>query len=406
MDDHSSLGAAQLVAQKLLGYCYANEWAGYDPYDALNSRLFQAVSVLDSKWPRLILTQALKRSPINIRGLAMIPKTQNPKGLALFLSALLKLSNLESRAFDPLISSILERLVELRSPNTPYWCWGYSFAWQTRTLVVPRGAANLVCTTFVANALLDAYDQRRERRLLEMAHSAVEYILNELYWTEGESVAGFSYPLPSMRSPVHNANFLGAALLCRLHKYTGDEMFVRPALRVARYSADRQQSDGSWYYGELPTQHWIDNFHTGYNLSGLRLVNQYLDTPEFEPHIKRGFEFYRTHFICDNGAPRYFHNSLYPIDVHCVAQSIITSIEFRHLDERGLARAYSVFDWAMAHMWDPAGYFYYRVLRMYTVKTPYMRWSQAWMLLALASLLDEAGLDCSSLALGAISKAI
>jgi len=28
------------TALKLLAYCKANEWAGYDPYDALNSRVF------------------------------------------------------------------------------------------------------------------------------------------------------------------------------------------------------------------------------------------------------------------------------------------------------------------------------------------------------------------------------
>ena len=27
----------------LLAYCRANDWAGYDPYDALNSELFKAL---------------------------------------------------------------------------------------------------------------------------------------------------------------------------------------------------------------------------------------------------------------------------------------------------------------------------------------------------------------------------
>jgi hypothetical protein len=43
----------------------------------------------------------------------------------------------------------------------------------------------------------------------------------------------------------------------------------------------------------------------------------------------------------------------------------------------------------MAHMWDRRGFFYYRVLRLVTVRTSYMRWSQAWMLLALATLIDD-----------------
>ena len=77
--------------QKLWSYCQANDWAGYDPYDATNSNIFAALPFLNSRIPRLVLTQALKRSPLNFRRLLRIPKTQNPKAIALFLSAFLKL---------------------------------------------------------------------------------------------------------------------------------------------------------------------------------------------------------------------------------------------------------------------------------------------------------------------------
>jgi hypothetical protein len=33
---------------KLLAYCRANDWAGYDPYDALNSGIFKALPFLNS----------------------------------------------------------------------------------------------------------------------------------------------------------------------------------------------------------------------------------------------------------------------------------------------------------------------------------------------------------------------
>ena len=82
--------AVGAVTAKLLAYCEHNGWAGYDPYDALNSRLFTALPFLNSRLPRLCLTQALKRSPINLRPLALIPKTQNPKAMALFLAALVQ----------------------------------------------------------------------------------------------------------------------------------------------------------------------------------------------------------------------------------------------------------------------------------------------------------------------------
>jgi len=390
-ENHSHVMDSEIKAaiRKLLAYCQANDWAGYDPYDALNSKILTKLPFLSAKLPRLVLTQALKRSPVNIRPMLLIEKTQNPKAIGLFLSALFNLSRAGLLDQENLTELMIERLIALRSQGLPFWCWGYSFPWQTRTIIVPAGAPNLVCTCFVASALIDAYEQRGDAQCLRMATSAAEYILSELYWTDGDTVAGFSYPLRSLRVQVHNANFLGAALLCRVYKHTREERFLEPALRVARYSASRQRADGSWDYGEAPSQQWIDNFHTGFNLCALNSISRDVETLEFESHIRRGFDFYRTHFFCADGSVRYFHNRKYPVDIHCVAQSIITLMMLKDLHPDSVPSARSAFHWAMNHMWDDRGFFYYRVLRSCTIRTSYMRWSQAWMLLALSTLVCD-----------------
>jgi hypothetical protein len=371
----------------LFAYCQANNWAGYDPYDALNSRLLESVSLFRSKTARLIVTQTLKRSPINLRKVLQVPETQNPKGIALFLAAMLRVPGLSDGMDGDLAGVLVARLSVLRSPGTSYWCWGYSFPWQTRSVVVPRGAANLVCTTFVAQALLDLYEVRQQPECMEMAVSAAEYLLNELYWSDGSREAGFGYPLPAVRDQIHNANFLAAAVLCRVARLTGEKRFLAPALRVARCSATRQRVDGSWPYGETKSKQWVDNFHTGYNLCALRSIARNGNTAEFDDCIKRGMTFYRAHFFREDGAARYFHRQTYPIDIHCIAQSIVTLVQLRDLDAGNLRQAYTVFQWAMKHMWDEKGFFYYRMLRLGTVRTSYMRWSQAWMCLALSELL-------------------
>jgi hypothetical protein len=376
--------------QKHLKYCRENDWAGYDPYDALNSGLFKSLPILDHRIPRLVMTQVLKRSPINFRALMMMPKTQNPKALALFLTSFLKLTTAQLPDREQLIEYMIERLIELRSPGEKYWCWGYSFPWQGRSILVPRGAANLICTLFVANALLDAYEKRQDSRCLAMAVSAAEYILNVLYWTEGDSV-GYCYPLPGVRGHVHNANFLAAALFCRIYKHTGEEKFVAPALKATRYSVARQEANGSWMYGEDKTQQWVDNFHTGYNLSGLLSISRDLKTTEFDSSIRRGFEFYRSNFFLKDGAVKYFHDRTYPLDTHCVSQSMITLVEFKDFHPDNISLACSVFRWCMDHMWSEKGFFYYRVLPFYTIRTSYMRWTQVWMFFAMATLLSESG---------------
>jgi uncharacterized protein YyaL (SSP411 family) len=290
---------------------------------------------------------------------------------------------------------MVEGLTALRSKNVPYWCWGYNFPWQTRTVLVPRWAPNLVCTTFAANGLLDAFELRQDDRYLSMAISAAEYLLNDLYWA---SVCGFGYPLPEVHNQIHNANLIASAFFCRVYKHTGQEQFLQPALDVARYTVRQQHSDGGWNYGEAASQRWIDNFHTGFNLSALHTISKTLETSEFEPAVRNGLEFYRSHFFRNDGAVGYYYDRFYPIDTHCVAQSIITLLELKDLDSSNVQLAQTVFDWAKKRMWnDREGYFYYRIHRLCTIRTSYMRWTQAWMFLALSKLLVESASSLGTL---------
>ena len=130
----------------------------------------------------------------------------------------------------------------------------------------------------------------------------------------------------------------------------------RRCVRAHARRFGRECEDGSWYYGESPKSRWIDNFHTGYNLGALQSMARDLESNEFDASIRRGFEFYRTNFFREDGAPKYFHNQAYPLDIHCVAQSILTLLAFKDLDSSNVELAHSVFDWAMKHMWDDRGF--------------------------------------------------
>jgi len=372
---------------RLLTYCRANEWAGYDPYDALNSRLFKALPFLNFKIARLALTQGIKRCPINFRPLLLVPKTTNPKGIALFLSSLTKLSKIGFVNRENDKDAMADKLLALRSHDKRYSCWGYNFDWQTRGELVPKGSPNIICSTFAANALLDAYELSRKSLCLDAAVSAAEFILDVLFWRERGSIACFSYTLLG-RSEIHNANLLGAALLCRISRVSGQPRFIEPALDAARYSVAKQHDDGSWDYGELPSQRWIDNFHTGFNLVALKQLKKFNGTAEFDHAIRRGLEYYKDHFFREDGAPRYFHDATYPIDIHSVAQSVITLIELNDFAQGNIRLAHTVLNWGLRNMWDPRGFFYFQKRANYTVRTPFMRWSQAWMFMAISTFLE------------------
>jgi hypothetical protein len=376
--------------RRLEAYCREREWAGYDPYDALNSPIAERTPFGRSPLVRLALTQILKRSPVNPRPMLGIRLHQNPKALGLFLSFYAA----RAAAGDPPARDsagvVASRLLELRSPDAAHWCWGYSFPWQMRRRLVPRFAPNLVCTTFAAHGLLDAYEAGLGAQWLGPAVGAGAYLAAELFWEDGIRAA-YAYPLPDIRVPIHNANLLGAALVCRLARVTGDGRWVEPALRAVRYSVSTQRGDGSWVYGDGSTQQWVDNFHTGFNLCALQSIARDAGTGEFDESLRRGYGFYRANFFGPRGEAKYFHNRTYPIDIHSVAQSLITLHAFAWLDPGAPALARSVYEWAMARMWDERGFFYYRVLRGLTIRTSYMRWSQAWMLSALGSLADDYG---------------
>ncbi len=73
------------VFEKLKNYIERESFKGYDPFDGLNSRLFQSIPFLKKNgFIQLAWIQFFKRSPINFRPITGIEKEYNPKGLGLF----------------------------------------------------------------------------------------------------------------------------------------------------------------------------------------------------------------------------------------------------------------------------------------------------------------------------------
>src|SRR3954447_8895374 len=77
------------VYERARAWSRARGYAGHDPFDALNSRVFQSTPLKRSRLARLAWTQAFKRSPVSPRSLALVPVGRNSKGSALFALAAL-----------------------------------------------------------------------------------------------------------------------------------------------------------------------------------------------------------------------------------------------------------------------------------------------------------------------------
>ena len=192
---------------------------------------------------------------------------------------------------------------------------------------------------------------------------------------------------PTTKHKVHNANTLAASLLARTWSHTHNESYRILAEKALRYTALRQRSDGSWYYGEERNLHWVDNFHTGYVLDSFKHYAEATGDAQFDAQVMRGYRYWKETFFLTDGTPRYYNSRTLPIDIQCSAQAIDTLVFFQDRDPHSLPLALKIAEWTIANMRDASGYFYYRRYAPWVVnKTAALHWGQATMLCALAGL--------------------
>jgi len=390
-DTNQDLELFLTVYDKLFAWCRQHDFAGYDPFDALSSRLFQATPLSKSKNARLVWTQLVKRSPANLRTVARVPEQPNAKGIALVaLAQLARHRQLKTPESEAGTRDVLARILTMRLEGYSGAAWGYNFDWQSRKFFAPQNTPKIVPTAFVARALLEGAKQLQDDEYLSTACSVCEFILKDLKRSvENKSEVCFSYS-PQSTTRIYNASLLAAEVLAGVGVMTGKRELLEWAERAARYVVSRQQPDGSWTYGAEPSQQWIDNFHTAFVLFSLkRIVEAASLGTEFQQALKRGYEYWRSVFFLADGWPKYYHDDPYPADAHAGASAIVTFLELGDLDENSTDLAERVASWTIRNLLDERGFFYYQKRRFYTVKQPYMRWSQAWMLYALGRLIER-----------------
>lgn len=362
-----------------------DQYCGFDPFDGLNSRLFQRTPFYKSEWLRLAWLQLHKRSTINLRQLVGIPKKRNPKGIGLFILGLLE-DYSRTRNIQYLEDAIALGdwlLTQQSDKNTwQHACWGYHFDWQARAFYVPTGKPNIITTVYVSRALYALGEATGNPLYTTTALDSANFILQTLY-TKHDGREFFAY-IPGETTFVHNASLWGAAWIAFVADKTGNIEMAQLAKRITQQSVDEQNHDGSWVYGTRHHHQFIDGFHTGYNLEALNLIKQHLNTNAFNPAIERGFEFYKLHFFEADGTAKYYHNTAYPLDMHSVAQAIITLFKVGG-EKADFELIEKIIAWSIANMYLPEkGHFCYQKTAFMTNKINYTRWTQAWSYFAFA----------------------
>ena len=220
---------------------------------------------------------------------------------------------------------------------------------------------------------------------MDVAESICQWIL-KLPREETASGSCLSYTAVSQNS-VHNSNLLGAGMLASTWKHRPTPAYLETARESIIYSCSRQRFDGSWWYGEEQKHHWVDNFHTGYNLDSLKRYSAITCDERFRQNLIRGYNYFKQTFFESSGRPRYYNTSTYPVDIQCAAQAIDTFCIFARDDEEALPMAKKVARWTIDNMQAADGHFFYREYPLLKAHTPYFHWGQATMFKALSHLL-------------------
>lgn len=376
----------QASIQKVEKWVEDHDYKAYEPFDGLSS-IFRPLTFGNLFLDRLLM-QLIRQSPINLRPLLGVKPLESTKGrgyMAWGYLTMLKVTG--DQRYKEKAIKCLDWLMKNKSPKFEKYSWGNHFDFAGRGGRYSKHESIIVWTSLIGQAFLDAYEILRDEKYLKVAISICDWIL-DLPREKTDSGTCISY-LAYVQSSIHNSNMLGAAMLARTAKFINNSELLKVAKEAMEYSCSRQLPNGAWYYGEHPKYHWIDNFHTGYNLDSLKTYIFSTGDTEYKDHLQKGFTFFKENFFEKSGRPKYYHNRTYPVDSQCIAQAIETLAYFSDHDDSSLELALKVANWAISNMQDKDGHFYYRQYPMIKAKTPMLHWAQATTYKALTLLLSK-----------------
>ena len=372
---------------KLIGYVEKENYLGYDPYDTLNS--FINFNLL-GKFGSVSVTQFQKRNPINIRPLIGIQKEYNPKGIGLFLKAYCKLyKKTGNKSFIEKARLIFNWLNSNYSKGYSGMAWGYNFPWASSSEYKAAYLPSVVVTAHIVDGIFDYFILTKDKSARQAIVSAAEYVSKDIPVTNYDTGISFAYTHHS-NGACYNASLHAAEILLKACLVQGKSPDQRIA-QATKFVLSMQKSDGSWYYSFDPkknTERKQIDFHQGFVLISLHNIQQqsgYLRGEIFRA-IKKGIEFYRQKQFTSDGRSLWRIPKKWPVDIHNQSQGIITFALLKDYHPDYLKFAKIVATWTINNMQDKSGYFHYRKYPVFSNKIPYMRWSQAWMMLALSEL--------------------
>jgi hypothetical protein len=366
----------------LKAFIETEKFSGYDPYDGLTTPLFNLPFFKSNKVFRFTFQQVIKRFPYNIRPVLGIKKGINPVTLGLSIQSYAYLTVVEPLNKELYLTQIEKLISQLQLSQSKFYagaCWGYNFDWEARYTTIKAFQPTVVATGIITNALFECWKITKNEHCKDLIISSSNFVLKDLNRTEENNTFCFSYS-PFDHQKVLNASMKGSRILAQTYFLTKDETLWKPILASVQFVINNQQQNGSFTYSNKRAK--IDNYHTAYILDCLDEIQKYLEISTFDEQLKRGLNYYLMNFFEENGAPKFYHNANFPIDCTSGGQSLLTLTRFNKTEQ-----AKKTANYLLTNMQDKNGSFYFRKYHFWTVKTSFMRWSNAWMFAGLSYLL-------------------
>lgn len=372
----------------LLAWLEGNGLAGYDPYDILGASSFRRLTSESSPaLVRRVLLSARHRYPRVTRRLFGVRPAVNAKGVGLLLASYVRLASEQTRGMRQRADECANWLAGNQSSGYPGACWGYPFDWYTR-IYIPAFTPSAVVTATCGQALLDHAEEFASDPSYETARGAATFLaqgLNRSANAGGDICLSYT-PLDDFQ--VHNASLMAAEYLLRASEAFSEPEWEDLALSCMRFTLADQLGDGSFEYwapGQRQSSQ-IDNYHTGFVLRSLDAFAR-RGNDAAKQGLEAAWHHYRNTMLSPEGRPRNEPGTDTSLDIHSCAESILCPavLSSRFSEAFELSRNAAL--WTIRNMRNPDGTFIHGIWGSHRRTMPYLRWSQAWMLRALAELL-------------------
>jgi hypothetical protein len=385
--------------RSIIDYNIDKNFEGYDKFDGINN-MFNRGLLKNNRLLGFFFQQLVKESPVNLRKILGVKRSQNIKGNALFISALVRMADYfqESSHLDAAIQ-LAEQQVSLASADFDTLAWGHNFNWEGVSYTLPAFYPNITNTIFSGKAFLTLYAATNDPQHFKVAVSAKDSILNifaKLHESSGSlALSYFSF---ESRPIVINIQATAAEFLFMINKQLNDDTVDAFAKRLLNFVLESKNENHSWYYHHPRKNYWVkkdhpDNYHTAFILDSLLTAYESTDRKDVFETYQLGLDYYKKVLFTAEGAPRWNEKHTWPADIHGAASAIIALANSSkvHGSKEDKAFVDRVLEWTFKKMYNQRKqYFVYRKSKFFAYNYRLNRWSDAWMSLALITYLENA----------------